>query len=869
MPEVTYKNSDFVLLLNDDSPEVMDVVHKYDAFLSTVCKGEYAFQKDAVIQVIKFLFSKRYQHIADLASENYKQNNKLKQKYSKLADYLSKFPLKDKKACSVDLATGTGKSFVIYALAQICLAEGLVDKVLVLCPSLTIEEGLTNKFEKLAGDHILKQIIIGADAVYKNPSIKSSNDPILDGDICVENIHATYERTGSSVEDSFKGKGARVLVINDEAHHIFSPTDNITKKWLAFLQDRDFGFHYIINLSGTPYIGDEYFHDILYRFSIRDAIDAGVIKKVDYKFEEGLQIDKGFQDSYEYHRKNWEDYGEYVKPISIVVTEKISSCIQVWKELVDFIADKEKVSFDEAKKKVIWVTSGVPAESTKDGKAVRQIIARAPEKVRKENMQLLKTVDERDNPVEWIVSVSMLTEGWDVKNVFQVVPHENRAFNSKLLIAQVLGRGLRIPESFKGKESAVLLKVNNHERWTTQIENLYRDVLEIENRLSWGYDPARSEYAFPLHNLSYEPVKTTTETKNKPAADPKTFGFVPQSRSYTSIDKFVESGEYSFEIYTQGIYDLEAAATYLHAYLKQSKNPELGSRWPRKRIKETILKELKGKGYDGTFLSRENFLKMQQAFGPTMRALHEENPRMSMRSNEIQEIQIASMPLQPFNEGALKKEGMMFYNKKSEDWLTGDQRALFQSMVEKSINFEKAAEDMRKYNIDISDLKYLKDKIRFIEDNKFKTPLGIVYVTYAPEHQFVKKLYDHVGLIDSFIKNPDKSFYSFPYSYKPETKARTKTRQENFNPDFFLKKDDDVIVVEIKKDGDDNKKNAAKYRDGKKHFKELNAALKNNGIAQKYSFKFLTPSDYDDFFAALKKGSHREWRSSLMNQLAE
>ena len=59
-------------------------------------------------------------------------------------------------------------------------------------------------------------------------------------------------------------------------------------------------------------------------------------------------------------------------------------------------------------------------------------------------------MDEKDNPVEWITSVSMLTEGWDVKNVFQIVPHEERAFNSKLLIAQVLGRGLRIPEEYKG-----------------------------------------------------------------------------------------------------------------------------------------------------------------------------------------------------------------------------------------------------------------------------------------------------------------------------------------------------------------------------------------------------------------------------------
>lgn len=866
MPEVTYRNSDFVLLLHDDVPEVMDVVHKYDAFLSTLCRGEYAFQKEAVNTVIKFLFSKRYLNTADLARENYDQNSKLKQKFTNTADYLAKFPLQTKKACSLDLATGTGKSFVIYALAQICLAEGLVDKVLVLCPSLTIEEGLKGKFEKLAGDHILKKIIEETGAVHKNPSIKSSNDPILDGDICVENIHATYERTGSSIEDSFKNKGARVLVINDEAHHIFSPTDNIIKKWLDFLLNEDFGFRYIVNLSGTPYVGDEYFFDVLFRFSIRDAIEQGVIKKVDYKFEEGLKISKSFQDSYEFHRRNGEDYGEYLKPITIVVTEKISGCIRAWKELVDFIAEKEKISQNDARKKAIWVTSGVPGESTKDGKAVRQIVS-SPEKVRKANLQLLKTVDDRDNPVEWIVSVSMLTEGWDVKNVFQVVPHENRAFNSKLLIAQVLGRGLRIPESLKGNAKPVLLKVNNHERWTTQIANLYRDVLEIENRLSWGYDPARSRYAFPLYNLSYEPVKTATETKNKPADDPRAFGFVPQSRSYTNVDKFVESGEYSFEIYTQGIYAISAAATYLHGYLKQIGNPALAARWPRKRIVEAIVAELKEKGQDATFLSRENYLKLQQAFGPTMRKLHEENPRISLKSNEINEVQMVAMPIQSFNEGSLKTDGMMFYTKGSEEWLKGDQKALFSSLTQKRENFQKISEALEAADYGTGDIQYLRNNLHPIDENKFKTPLGIVYVSYAPECQFMKKLYDHAVLIDSFTKNPDKSFYSFPYSYKPETKAKTKTRQENFNPDFFLKKGDDVVVVEIKKDGDDSKKNAAKYRDGERHFEELNKALESKDIPQRYWFKFITPMDYDDFFEAVRSGGFRNWKSELMSSL--
>ena len=174
---------------------------------------------------------------------------------------------------------------------------------------------------------------------------------------------------------------------------------------------------------------------------------------------------------------------------------------------------------------------------------------------------------------------------------------------------------------------------------------------------------------------------------------------------------------------------------------------------------------------------------------------------------------------------------------------------------------------MKKYGVDISDLRYLKENIHRIEENNFKTPLGLVYVSHVPECRFIKKLFTHAGAIDSFIKNPDKSFYSFPYSYKPETRAKTKTRQENFNPDFFLKKGNDIIVVEIKKDGDDSKKNAAKYRDGKRHFDELNKALAARDIPQRYWFKFLTPTDYDDFFQVLQEGRYQSWRSELMNMM--
>src|ERR1035441_7562877 len=118
-------------------------------------------------------------------------------------------PLRDRKSVSLDLATGAGKSYVMYALAALALAEGLADRVLVLCPSLTIEDGLLEKFTRLAGNAELAGIMQELGAVVVIPAVKRGNETIMAGDICVENIHAVYAATGSSIRDSFMGQGAR------------------------------------------------------------------------------------------------------------------------------------------------------------------------------------------------------------------------------------------------------------------------------------------------------------------------------------------------------------------------------------------------------------------------------------------------------------------------------------------------------------------------------------------------------------------------------------------------------------------------------------------------------------------------------------
>ena len=114
------------------------------------------------------------------------------------------------------------------------------------------------------------------------------------------------------------------------------------------------------------------------------------------------------------------------------------------------------------------------------------------------------------------------------------------------------------------------------------------------------------------------------------------------------------------------------------------------------------------------------------------------------------------------------------------------------------------------------------------------------------------------------------SFYWFPYSYKPGEKASTHVKRENFNPDFFLKRQskNEVFVVEIKADGDTDQKNRAKYRDCKEHFEILNGKLKEIKIDWTYYFYFLSPEDNTEFFQMIRDEQYKDWKSTLMQGLS-
>lgn len=861
---VTFRIADQILRLDDTSDATEAVVHKYDAFLNLLHTGNYAFLRDAARESIRFLVSAKYPDLERLARENWNSRPVLAQRHVSIDAMLERMPLRDRKAATLDIATGGGKSFLMYGLAAIALAEGLVDRVLVLCPSLTIEDGLLEKFNALAGNQELVAIMKELGAIVAIPGIKQGNETIQPGDICIENIHAVYTNAGSSIADSFKGHGGRTLVLNDEAHHLFSPDDSdetSMKKWLQFLVSSEYGFRYLINVTGTPYTGNDYFPDVIYRFGLKQAIEAKVIKKPDYVLEE-THKKQSWDKIYAVHEANRKEYGAKLRPISIVITKDIAECVEQCQSLVAYLVKKEKIKPAEAERKVIWVTSGIPTAKAAKARVDAAYSARdgkdSPDKRRKENLTSLKSVDDPASPVEWIVSVSMLTEGWDVKNVFQIVPHDSRAFNSKLLIAQVLGRGLRVPACL---DMQPLVKVTNHEAWTDEIANLLKDVLEVENTLSWGFDSRREEFVFPLHNLSYELIEQTVETKKQKAVDVKLV-LKPQSRKSTEYVTFSESGKLGMEITHENTEEIEYAVCTLHDYLSE-KDKKVGEKWPKSRIRTLIKSALNAGGYDDTFLSRENLSLVQQAFGPLFRDVDREHPRMANRAKRLVTVDYREAILQSFSESRVRESGAIYHVDgdvkpfcKNESHLWGQ----YCEWVEVAKAFGDATPES---------VQEIVKRIHSVDPGKFKTPVNVLYASHKPERQFSDLLFENSELIEAFIKPPDRGCYSFPYSYKPAKTGKTHAVNEFFNPDFFLRLKDshDVLVVEIKQDGDDGNRNRAKFRDGKAHFERLNAALEEAGESWQYHFYFLSPEDYSGFFDRIRDGKYKGWGSALMQEL--
>ena len=842
----TFRNEDLVLKVTTNiDPKVWDE-SKYEGFLDELC-GIREYQKDAIRTTLRYLLGNKYATLRELARGNFEANDELQQRYGSWAGMEKHLQLPDQLSCSIDLATATGKSWVLYGIAAILLAEGAVDRVLVLCPSNTIEAGLMGKFRELAGSADLRDVL-PASVKVRAPRIINASETIVEGSICVENYHAILEHVKSSIRDSLKGRGHRVAVLNDEAHHVANESQTNAKKWKEFLLNPEYGFRIVVGVSGTCYVGDDYFADVITRYSLRQAIEERFVKKVEYVAEmpETDNPEEKWQLIYNRHQ-DWKRKlkKRKIRPLTIIVTKGIADCKRVIEELQAFLQDWEKISAEDAARKVLPVTSAAEHQP---------------------NIARLRTVDNPASTVEWIGSVSMLSEGWDVKNVFQIVPHQERAFNSKLLVAQVLGRGLRRPEGWTGEDPMVT--VFNHDAWSGRIRHLVNEILELERRLSSSVIES-SPHHFELLNLDYTRDEEASEHEMTGEYQLLEDGFVVLPSQVEAEDVSID-----FETAVTGqrrtfktqiehkTYSIEEVAEAMFHRLKsideESKDgpdpkdrTNYAKKFPLERCEQIVQESLRRAKIKSVHVTEDNRQKFLQALGTlrrkkAKRVVYKLNPKalVTLNTNERQ--------AESCSAAELRRGGKtVFYGPGCEATLADEQLEFFKEVQDPDGDFRAGRE--------------------FIANSHdFKTPLNLVIADATPERKFIRQLCEreNAQAIDSWLKNTPQRFYAIEYAWKKGNRPK----RGEFSPDFFIRKGGMIFVVEIKGDeeiADPSPENQKKSEYAKAHFKRLNKWLEEAGNSVRYQFNFLSPRDYGKFFQKLRNDDLKGFRSELDVALAK
>lgn len=264
-----------------------------------------------------------------------------------------------------------------------------------------------------------------------------------------------------------------LVVINDEAHHVYGAKrikagdEPGHIKWSRILErvSRAARVSLVIDLSATPWYGSgspkpegTLFEWLVSDFSVYDAFESGLVKVVrlpDPDEHGRIYLDlwdlvKGAKTKEEYLRgckgaiasiySSWrKDYDEWASsfsfargpsPVLLCVADNAQRAAWLFEHLTREYQLLRNPSDDDRKR---WKTIQIDSKVFDADKGNEAVVR-----------EMVNTVGSPGKPGEYvrcIVSVNMLSEGWDVKSVTHILGL--RAFGSPLLTEQIIGRGLR------------------------------------------------------------------------------------------------------------------------------------------------------------------------------------------------------------------------------------------------------------------------------------------------------------------------------------------------------------------------------------------------------------------------------------------
>jgi type III restriction enzyme len=265
--------------------------------------------------------------------------------------------------------------------------------------------------------------------------------------------------TGAALRDRITTH-RRVLILNDEAHHVWdsgSAWNETIRSLHETLLARSGGKLVAqLDFSATPKDNKGLlFKHIVCDTPLGEAVDAGIVKtpligqasrklveqaddNAAYRWEQHLLL--GY-DRWKASRTEWESSGK--KPLLFIMCDDTDAADQITQRfnsdpLFEQLNSKTINLHTNLKGKLKKVGKGNNArtEFVEDEKAINDDDLRALRKLSRE-------LDSNTSPYVCIVSVLMLREGWDVRNVTTIVPLRPYSSKANILPEQTLGRGLR------------------------------------------------------------------------------------------------------------------------------------------------------------------------------------------------------------------------------------------------------------------------------------------------------------------------------------------------------------------------------------------------------------------------------------------
>lgn len=384
------------------------------------------------------------------------------------------------------LATGVGKTRLMGAsIAHLHQAHG-VRHFFVVAPNLTIYQKLradftpnTPKyvFEGLADFAVTPPLLITGDDWDSGRGVRGAGGDLFgEGTIHINlfnvakfatddgrRMRRLHEAIGESYFDYLAGLPDLVLLM-DESHRYRAAAAAQALNDLNPLLGLEF--------TATPQTQQggrvTRFQNIAYEYKLAEAIRDGFVKKpavagrinFDANAVGEAQLDRiKLEDALVLHEKTKAELTAYalregvhrVKPFVLVIARNTehASGLQVLLEGPTFHGG-------------IYAGRVITVHSNRTGAEKDEVIQR------------LLRVESADEPTEIVIHVEMLKEGWDVTNLYTIVPL--RAAESRTLVEQSIGRGLRLPY---GKHTRVAdvdrLTIVAHDRFQEIVDDAERD----------------------------------------------------------------------------------------------------------------------------------------------------------------------------------------------------------------------------------------------------------------------------------------------------------------------------------------------------------------------------------------------------------